>query len=971
MVVGVMGRNRCPHSLLAAVLLLAVALAADAQSNLSVYSDSLGADWADWSWDCTRDFNNSSPKYSGSKSVSVTYLAWGALSLYHPSTAITNFHQLEFYIHAGTNTSMDVQVYLQYEGVSFTALRVTNYVSGRTLNNTWKRALIPMADFNCTSGVLTRINFKEASGKTWGAAYLDAITLINTNTPVGDTNVVNEFAVTSRLDAATSTLVVDFSGQTSAYYQVWASTSLVAGTWSGIGMALGTATPQSWTNTCTNETTFIRFSGLLHREALDFDDDGLNDVYELQNTPLNPLSAFSDADSLPDGWEVEYSLSPTATTGNDGDAGDPDGDGRDNAGEYAAALNPQYIERDEVPLYLDYGTGPWYHDGNGGGWIDFSTSYVLSNQYAMRVGLPSNNALAILRVVGSNYMDTTGFTNLEFWINGGTTSSHKLYMAVRLEENTWPGGVPLGDYVTVQSNTWSQVRIPLVHLGAAGVTNLAWIFFKNTNATALPLFWVDNVKLVKPWSPAPPVISVSVTNPASRTISRRMFGVNVCTWDALLTNTTSRDRLLEAGLTMLRFPGGSAADTYDWQRNTNKTAQSWYAVNTSNFIALADSIGAEKNITINYGSGSVNEASNWVRHVFGTLNRTVEWWCVGNESYASWEHDTNSPAHDAVKYAALWRQYRTAMTNARPGIKIGVAFTYSQDDFTNAHPAVTNPVDGTPHRGWSAVLLHELSNSPPDFVELHYYGYNHGMVAEITPERANDQHLLRSSRREQDAVNEARKMLCDYLGAAAGSNVAIHITENNSFGYNIGKQMLSPINAFYAAEQFARACAAEADAFLWWDLHNGIETNYNLSSTLYGWRNYGDYGLLASSTNFGDAINERYPVFYAFKLLTNFARPGDRLVAVTNSHPDVLHAYACIPPDTASVRVLVINTSPDSALRPTISLEGFTAGSSATAFSYGLTNDATRGDITVTPLAITPTNIQHTFPRYSMTVIRF
>ena len=351
-------RCRVFQSLLAAVLLFGFALAAAAQSNLTVYGDSLGADWADWSWDCTRDFNNTSPKYSGTKSISVTYLAWGALSLYHPATTLTNFHHLELYVNAGTNASMDLQVYLQYEGVSFTALRVTNYVSGRTLGNTWKRALIPMADFNCTSGAFTRINFKEASGKTWGAAYLDAITLINTNTPAGDTNIVNEFAVTSRLDTATSTLVVDFSGQTAAYYQVWATTSLVSGAWSGIGMALGTATPQSWTNLWTNEITFIRFSGLLHRETLDFDDDGLNDVYELQNTPLNPLSAFSDADSLPDGWEVYFSLNPTTTTGNDGDAGDPDGDGRDNAGEYAAALNPQLVESDHVPLYLDYGTGP-------------------------------------------------------------------------------------------------------------------------------------------------------------------------------------------------------------------------------------------------------------------------------------------------------------------------------------------------------------------------------------------------------------------------------------------------------------------------------------------------------------------------------------------------------------------------------------------------------------------------------------
>ena len=969
--------NSLKRGMLWVVLFLALCGWANAQSNSIVYQDSLSAGWDDWSWSSTRDFASTAQKYSGTSSISVTYSAYGALSLHHIGVVVTNYHFLEFYIYGGTNRSMDVEVFLTCSNTDFAAVRVTNYVPGGTLTSAWKFAKIPIGDLNCTSQWITRINWKETAGHTWGAVYFDSITLVNTNAPTGDTNAVNEFSITSRWSEADGGLAIEFSGQTCAYYQVWMATSLMDGAWSEVGMMLGAEALQVWTNNSTTDTAFVKFSGLLHKDSWDADADGLLDVYELTHLPLNPLSPFSDADGMPDGWEFQYGLSPTNATGNDGDSGDPDGDGRSNLIEYSGGMNPQYVERNELPLYLDYGSGPWFHDGNGGGWIDpSSTSYVLSNQYAMRVGLPSNNALAILRVVGSNYLDTTGFTNLEFWINGGPTNGQKPYLAVRLEENTWPGGVPLADYVTVQSNAWSQVRIPLTHIGAGGVSNLSWIFLKNTGAVAVSQFWMDNVKLVKPWPPAAPAILVDATHTVSPILTKRIFGLNVAAWDAIMTNSDTLARLREGGFKMLRYPGGSLADYYDWQNNRHKTNPSTiYAVNTSNFLAVADGVGAEKNITVNYGRGSSAEASNWVKYVFGTLNKTVEWWCVGNECFASWEDDTNTPAHDAVKYVSRWCQYRTAMTNARPGIKVGVVGTYDEGDFTNTYSAVTNPVNGTIHGGWSPVMLTQLarSNQVPDFYELHYYGYSEGGALLIPPDRASDYHLLRSGEYERRAVERCRKMLCDYLGPTNGSNVAIHVTENNCASYNPGKQFLSLINGMFVPEMFNQAALAGADAFLWWDLHNSPYTNYNNSTTLYGWRNYGDYGVLAvgASVPLGDSINEPYPPFYGFKLLTNFSHPGDVLVDVTNNYPDALRTYACIPPDTGSVRLLVINMAPDSGLRPTIGLAGFNAGSNATAFSYVISNDLNREDITVTSVTVNPTNIQYAFPKYSMTVLKF
>ena len=43
-------------------------------------------------------------------------------------------------------------------------------------------------------------------------------------------------------------------------------------------------------------------------------------------TETDPLDPDTDGDGLPDGWEARYGLDPLSASGDDGAAGNPDGD---------------------------------------------------------------------------------------------------------------------------------------------------------------------------------------------------------------------------------------------------------------------------------------------------------------------------------------------------------------------------------------------------------------------------------------------------------------------------------------------------------------------------------------------------------------------------------------------------------------------------------------------------------------------
>jgi hypothetical protein len=121
----------------------------------------------------------------------------------------------------------------------------------------------------------------------------------------------------------------------------------------------------------------------------------------------------------------------------------------------------------------------------------------------------------------------------------------------------------------------------------------------------------------------------------------------------------------------------------------------------------------------------------------------------------------------------------------------------------------------------------------------------------------------------------------------------------------------------------------EFNSFLWWDLRNGISSG-DIDPSIYGWRLYGDEGVLGGLT-------DSYPTFYVTKLLQYFARPGDTVLNATSDYA-LLSAYA-VRKASGAVTLLVLHKDPTTNFLAQISISGFTPATAATLISYGMPQD--------------------------------
>lgn len=611
------------------------------------------------------------------------------------------------------------------------------------------------------------------------------------------------------------------------------------------------------------------------------------------------------------------------------------------------------------PLQVD-GLG-LFDDGFVNGWQNWSWATVSTNTTVTNSGAASiavNSGPTQALYFHHSAFSTQGYSDLIFYIHGGPTGGQSLKVQALLSDVAQPA-VSLQPLI---ANTWTKVTIPLATLGVANKPDLTGIWLQETAGVTQPVYYVDDAYLQA--APPPSTINVSVNAGTTvQTVDPRIFGLNTAIWDSALNTATTAELLSAIDIQALRFPGGSASDVYHFETNMSEGQTFTWASNFDAFANIAVTTGSQVYITVNYGTGTPEEAARWVRYSNVTKNYGFKYWEVGNENYGTWEADNNNRPWDGATYARRFKLYMEQMKAVDPTIKVGAVIEASEDISAHYPETVTNPRTGATHRGFSAVMLATFKEIgvTPDFVVYHRY--------EQGPGGESDSYLLNASSAWKSSAQQIRQMLNDYLGAAA-AQVEINCTENNSVYSNPGKQTTSLVNGLFLADSIGNIIQTEFRSLLFWDLRNGQERGNNNLAILYGWRPYGDYGIMNSANPAGPA--DVYPTYYVYKLLTHFARGGESVVSATSDY-NALGVYATRTAD--SVRVLLINKSPKYALNASVTLDSFRPATQAQVFSYGIPQDeAARtgtgsADVASDSLLIPGKTFTYSTGPYSATVI--
>lgn len=167
--------------------------------------------------------------------------------------------------------------------------------------------------------------------------------------------------------------------------------------------------------------------------------------------------------------------------------------------------------------------------------------------------------------------------------------------------------------------------------------------------------------------------------------------------DSHLSNATGHrndviELLKDVKTPVLRYPGGNFVSNYHWEdgigakeSRKKRYEYAWGTVEdnqfgTNEFIQLCKATGAEPYICCNMGSGTIEEAMNWVEYCnserdtfYANLRNengfkdpfNVKYWGLGNELYAPWQMGAATNARDyATKALEFGKAIRFADPNA-------------------------------------------------------------------------------------------------------------------------------------------------------------------------------------------------------------------------------------------------------------------------------------------------------------------
>jgi len=240
-----------------------------------------------------------------------------------------------------------------------------------------------------------------------------------------------------------------------------------------------------------------------------------------------------------------------------------------------------------VVIFLGVGSGLRadqiiYDDALENGWQNWgwatinyaNTSPVHSGSDSISVTMSAWQGLQIWHAD----MDSTLYTNLTFWLNGGSSGGQKLQVYGMVDSGGTNNFALSARYSIgpLTAGTWQQFTVPLAALGAAALPNFTGFVLQDSTGAGQPTFYVDDIALVTnavvAGTNAPIFISINATS-NRLAISPLIYGVAFA---------GSSNQLLDLNVPLHRS-GGNGTTTYNWQINAWNHAADWY------FESIADS----------------------------------------------------------------------------------------------------------------------------------------------------------------------------------------------------------------------------------------------------------------------------------------------------------------------------------------------------------------------------------------------
>ncbi|AXI80519.1 cellulose binding domain-containing protein [Peterkaempfera bronchialis] len=447
---------------------------------------------------------------------------------------------------------------------------------------------------------------------------------------------------------------------------------------------------------------------------------------------------------------------------------------------------------------------------------------------------------------------------------------------------------------------------------------------------------------------APPPADVDVTVNAHAglgVLDETARGVNAAIWDSHMNDPEVATLMKAAGVGAMRYPGGSYSDIYHWKDHTAPGGYVAPGTGFDDFMGTVKATGAQPVIIANYGSGTPQEAADWVRYANVEKHYGAKYWEIGNEIYGNghygsgWENDIHADKSPA-EYARQVLAYAAAMKAVDPTVKIGAVLTMPG-----------NWPDGVIGDGeaadWNHTVLAAVAHDV-DFVSVHWYAGGDNA----------DQALAKVAQLPGE-LREVRSQLDRYAGADS-ARIGIAMTEiNTNTG---GSRLTGRPNGLFTADAVMTALENGVFTVDWWDTHNGADG----ITTVDGETDYGDMGMLSNATCTGTvcepAANTPFHPYYGLKMLTALGSTGDTMVAAGSTGRQV-SAHA-VQRANGDLSVLLVNKDPNAAQSVDLHYSGFTpAAGTPDVRRYA------RGDSDLANATGTASASRVSLPPYSLTTL--